>query len=587
MDEVGYQEAMYEEIVVLVQMHIQVKNKMSQIGKPPKLSRSAKIIQMTEEINAKRIMEESSGNTERPESIDTSKKENIIDDKTSSGVSETDWNLDEEIIQYAIHFEKKIENECIEDESEILSSVQNHNDPQSVNSKAILAANQESGEGCSYDYAGEDTGTAQLAAFDDNLKKTDNKFEMIGDMNKPTVENVVDELSVPDWRDDEEENLSDVSSRDGNNKMGIPITESVVGNMKDEFPDDPIISFYGTGAKAYYVQSLSSELKKAKGVSSLHEHTYKPYGSPSFKNSDEIRIAVNFQDLLLDISESYIYIEGKFTPNDPTKTCYLSNNALAFLFDEIRYEMGGEQVCMILKPGITTTMKSMISHSEVNAKSLETVGWGLENGKQCILDEASRVFSGKLPLKYLMGFAEDYKKAILNIKQELILIIARSFKNSYMGEVDAALEINKIEWKIRHVAPSDEQELKLLNRLNRSTTARVKIAYRMWDLYELPTIRETASDIWAVKTTNSLERPRFIIIGFQNSSNTDDRSKDVTQFTHEGVNNIRLYLNSEVYPYERWNLDFDKKLDAHEDVIITQTGRKLNSPHENIYNFQL
>ena len=36
--------------------------------------------------------------------------------------------------------------------------------------------------------------------------------------------------------------------------------------MKDEFPSDPIISFYSTGAKAYYVKSLNSEVKKAKGV---------------------------------------------------------------------------------------------------------------------------------------------------------------------------------------------------------------------------------------------------------------------------------------------------------------------------------
>ncbi|CAG9814243.1 unnamed protein product [Phaedon cochleariae] len=324
---------------------------------------------------------------------------------------------------------------------------------------------------------------------------------------------------------------------------------------------------------------------------SLHEQTYKPYGSPSFKNSDEIRIAVNFQDLILDISESYIYIEGKFTPNDATKTCYLSNNALAFLFDEIRYEMGGEQVCMVRKPGITTTMKSMISYGESNMKFLETIGWGLDGGKQVLLDKASNVFSGKLPLKYLMGFAEDYCRGILNIKQELILIIARSFKNSYIGEVDADVEINKIEWKIRHVMPSDKQKLKLLTRLNRSSTAKVKIAYRMWDLYELPTIRETASDIWAVKTTNSLERPRYIIIGFQNTDNTDNRSEDITQFTHAGVSNIRLYLNSEVYPYERWNLDFDKKLDAvayyaYDNFQRSYYGKDMSEPMMSIEEFR-
>ncbi|CAG9816514.1 unnamed protein product [Phaedon cochleariae] len=293
---------------------------------------------------------------------------------------------------------------------------------------------------------------------------------------------------------------------------------------------------------------------------SLHEHTYKPYGSPYYKNSDEIRIPINFQDLILDIAESYIYIEGKFKPKDATILCYLSNNALAFLFDEIRYEMGGEQVAVIRKPGITTTMKTMISYGQTHVTSLQTNGWGLNKDKQDILDTTSHIFSGKLPLKYLMGFAEDYTKGILNVKQELILIIARSFKNSYIGEVDADLEINKIEWKIKHIMPEDRQKLKLLNRINKNNTAKVKLAYRMWDLYELPSLRDTASDIWAIKTTNSLERPRYIIIGFQHTDDLNDRSKDATKFKHADVYNIRLYLNSEVYPYERWNLDFDKKL---------------------------
>ena len=58
----------------------------------------------------------------------------------------------------------------------------------------------------------------------------------------------------------------DTSNYKEGNKFNITKSPSVLGNMKDEFPEDPIISFYGTGAKAYYVQSVSNELKKAKGV---------------------------------------------------------------------------------------------------------------------------------------------------------------------------------------------------------------------------------------------------------------------------------------------------------------------------------
>lgn len=60
--------------------------------------------------------------------------------------------------------------------------------------------------------------------------------------------------------------IFDTSNYKEGNKFGIPVSASVLGNMKDEFPSDPIIEFYGTGAKAYYVKSVNTEVKKAKGI---------------------------------------------------------------------------------------------------------------------------------------------------------------------------------------------------------------------------------------------------------------------------------------------------------------------------------
>jgi hypothetical protein len=74
-------------------------------------------------------------------------------------------------------------------------------------------------------------------------------------------------------------------------------------------------------------------------IVSFQEYTYKPYGSPAFRPSDQIRINIENQDLILDVSESYLYIEGTFTPSDVTKRCYLSNNFLAFLFSDISLEV--------------------------------------------------------------------------------------------------------------------------------------------------------------------------------------------------------------------------------------------------------
>lgn len=294
---------------------------------------------------------------------------------------------------------------------------------------------------------------------------------------------------------------------------------------------------------------------------SLNEHTYKPYGSPTYSNSDEIRIPIHFQDLILDIANSYIYIEGTFKSSDATKTCYLSNNCLAFLFDEIRYEMGGEQVSIVRRPGITTALKTMVSFNPLHSKNLLTSGWGLNEECQVILDKTSHVFSGKLPLKYLMGFAEDYLKGVLNVKQELIMVLSRSYVNCYVGQVEATINVNKIEWKVRHIVPEDREKLKLLSRINKGgNNAQVNIAYRMWDLYELPALRETTSDIWALKTSTSLEKPRYLILSFINADSLDNYKKNAIDFINAGIRDIRVYLNSSVFPYERWNLDFSKKL---------------------------
>lgn len=58
----------------------------------------------------------------------------------------------------------------------------------------------------------------------------------------------------------------DTSNYPLDNIHGIPQSLSVVGKMKDEFKGIPIKAFYGTGAKAYCVQT-DKLMKKAKGVS--------------------------------------------------------------------------------------------------------------------------------------------------------------------------------------------------------------------------------------------------------------------------------------------------------------------------------
>ncbi|CAH2013073.1 unnamed protein product [Acanthoscelides obtectus] len=124
--------------------------------------------------------------------------------------------------------------------------------------------------------------------------------------------------------------------------------------------------------------------------------------------------------------------------------------------------------------------------------------------------------------------------------------IARSFKNCYVGECVAELTISKIEWNIQHIVPEDRYKVKLLQRLNKHVSSRIKVAFRSWDLYELPSLRSTSSDAWAIRTTSKLERPLFVIIGFQDSTVEENHSMDMTKFINANVNSIRLKLNNQV-----------------------------------------
>lgn len=285
-------------------------------------------------------------------------------------------------------------------------------------------------------------------------------------------------------------------------------------------------------------------------------HTYQPYVASKFNYSDEVRITIQCQDLITATYDSYIYIEGKMTPTDPAKDCKLIHNGIAFLFDEIRYELGGRLVDVCKSPGITTSMKGLVSYDESDSKALSTAGWKpLEPDNNPEILHAHKFFA-YIPLKFLFGFAEDYKKVIINMRQDLVMIRARSDINCYKGETTATFDIEKIEWKVPHVILSDASKLEMLRKLNIEKS--IPFAFRKWDLYELPALRKTKTDIWPVKTSTHMEKPRYMLIAFKTKQG-DQHNVRANHFDHVNVSNIKLYLNSEIYPYEDWKLDFGAK----------------------------
>ncbi|KAL6264259.1 hypothetical protein P5V15_004349 [Pogonomyrmex californicus] len=78
----------------------------------------------------------------------------------------------------------------------------------------------------------------------------------------------------------------------------------------------------------------------------IETRAYNPFANTMFGYSNEIRIPIQQQDLYTLPYESFLYVEGKLTKNRVVEgsDVVLGNNVVAFMFDEIQYELDGVEI---------------------------------------------------------------------------------------------------------------------------------------------------------------------------------------------------------------------------------------------------
>ncbi len=289
-------------------------------------------------------------------------------------------------------------------------------------------------------------------------------------------------------------------------------------------------------------------------------HTYHPF-TKSFNYSDVIEIVINQQDVFMDISQAELYIEANFKEENTvtgagggtTGTCSLTNNVGAFLFETVAYELNGKEIEKVRDPGLTSTVKSLLCFNEQESKALDIAGWSTPLKT---LNETTKDFNLLIPLNFLLGVFADYTSAVMG-KQKLKLVRARNDDNCYVnltGNKKATITISTIELRVKHIYPNDVLKLQLLEEISKNKP--IFFGFRDWEIHELPAMRNTKKDVWTVKSMS--EKARYVIVFFQ-TDRKDNYQKDVTYFDNVNITDIKLYLNSEVYPYESLNLNFDNR----------------------------
>lgn len=287
-------------------------------------------------------------------------------------------------------------------------------------------------------------------------------------------------------------------------------------------------------------------------------HAYEPYLPTKMGNNDEIIIPIHETEKYTLPSESFLYIEGKLTKEDGhvSKTLKLVNNGIAFLFKEIRYQLNGVTIDSVRDVGLTSTIKGYLSYNKNECNKLKNAGW-FPGESSTVVNEVTGAFNVCIPLKFLMGFFEDYKKIILNAKQELILVRDNSDKNATVNTADEVpkIEITKLTWNIPHISVAIPQELALTKIIDKNSD--ILIAFRSWELIEYPELTKTNRHNWPVKTSTKVNTPRHVAICFQKDLR-DKSTTDMSKFIDIKLRNIKVFLNSERYPYNDLYLNFDK-----------------------------
>lgn len=303
------------------------------------------------------------------------------------------------------------------------------------------------------------------------------------------------------------------------------------------------------------ILNISERVLVDNSIVSNEMHTHQPY-TTRFDNNDEIRIPIP-EDMSTLPGLSHIYIEGKLltSAGATTKTASFVNNGIAHLFSEIRYEINGVVVDSVTKPGITSTMKGYVSYTADDIKKLQNAGWLASAGSNGVVD-ATGNFNVCIPLRMLLGFAEDYGKVIVNIRQELVLIRSNTDIDAVINtkkDEPVKVTIDKLYWKVPHIIPGLAQELALTKYIEKNTETQV--AYRGWQLHIIPGINQVTQHSHAIATSTKLQTPRMVITGFQ-TDRAGKLDKDMSQFDGCGLTNFRTYLNTERFPYDNLNVNF-------------------------------
>ncbi|XP_060065445.1 uncharacterized protein LOC132545774 [Ylistrum balloti] len=321
---------------------------------------------------------------------------------------------------------------------------------------------------------------------------------------------------------------------------------------------------------------------KDDSIEEYEYHEYDPITGTNLNNPGELRINIEAQDLFTHPSESYLIIGGRLTKTDGTAyanddNVTLTNNALMYLFSNIKYQLSGQEIESLFHPGQGTTMLGFLKYPDDFSKSqglnqlwykdtsaaasaaaaAGNAGFSVRQSYIIKSPDPKGTFSFRVPLKHIFGFCEDYDKIVYGMKQTLTLVRKTDndaiFRNANVD--DGKITLEKVSWFMPHVLPADAEKFQLYKTLD--SNALLPVMYRIRQCDSI-SVTQSTSFTWRLSVKSAPERPRYIIVGFQTDKD-GDQEQNPSIFDNVNVRNIFVMLNSARYPAVDYNLSFPKQ----------------------------
>ena len=323
---------------------------------------------------------------------------------------------------------------------------------------------------------------------------------------------------------------------------------------------------------------------------SIYEYEYKEYNPivGTDLNRGSIVLTIESQDIYTHPAESFLVIEGElrrraravdgavqYYADDAVVT--LINNAMMYLFSDVRFHLASHEIEVLQNPGHATTILGLLKYPDdfnksfgmnqlwvkdenTGAAEIRTAQDAFNNGFKIRRDyiitspNTNGKFSFKIPLKHFLGFCEDYKKILYGMQQKLTL--TRTNDNNAIfrtGADEGEVYLERIRWFMPHVIPSDAYRLQLDKIIEKKE--KIPVGYRMLQCDSSQVPATSTNFTWRLGVKSSPDIPRFIIVGFQTDKN-NSQAFNPAIFDNLNVRNIYVTLNAKRYPDTDYDNDF-------------------------------